>query len=277
MADAADCSRRAGRISDIVGRVVDLSRSNGGVPFGTPSVEDCYLNNRRTPDSKREASATLFVVTAVEQQGEWRQPMGRGRSHRRLELIAAALHIWRRLIPHRFAGPVAGLRVNNSKEMPMRGNPALERDQVRLVMDAAAAQEVFAKRQRLGEDVIAYAHTIKIRALGRLGELLKQLSKATGGQRGGRGRKIDGSRKEPSIQVPTLADLGVSKKVAFIANQLAALPPSTREASARSEKRRIAVQLKTCRKLPACSQRMMSASAASPPLTTPAMTGALAS
>lgn len=31
-------------------------------------------------------------------------------------------------------------------------------------MDAAAAQQVFAQRQKLGEDVVAFAHTIKTRA-----------------------------------------------------------------------------------------------------------------
>ncbi len=36
-------------------------------------------------------------------------------------------------------------------------------DQVRLVMDVAAAQEVFATRQRMGEAVIGQAHTLKVR------------------------------------------------------------------------------------------------------------------
>jgi hypothetical protein len=48
---------------------------------------------------------------------------------------------------------------------------------ISLVMDVAAAQEVFAKRQKLGEAVIGYAQTIKVRALARLGELLKTLRK----------------------------------------------------------------------------------------------------
>ncbi len=99
-------------------------------------------------------------------------------------------------------------------------------------MDAAAAQEVFAKRQRLGEDVIAYAHTIKIRALARLGELLKDLTKNQGAVPG-----KTGSKGKPVLDTtPTLADLGISKKLAAIAQQLAALPSSTREAS-RSAKR----------------------------------------
>jgi N6-adenosine-specific RNA methylase IME4 len=117
---------------------------------------------------------------------------------------------------------------------------AVQIDQVKLVMDVAAAQEVFAKRQKLGEDVIGYAHAIKTRALARLGELLQALQKATGGEHGGR-KRIDGSRLEPSIKRPTLSEtLGVSpaaaKKIAHVAQQLAALPPSTREEIAQREK-----------------------------------------
>jgi hypothetical protein len=112
---------------------------------------------------------------------------------------------------------------------------AVKIDQAKLVMDAAAAQEVFAKRQKLGEEVIGYAHTIKIRALARLGELLKQIEKATGGTHGGRPTKL-GSKREPSSWAPpTLADLGVSKKVASVAQQLAVLPAPMRDAIAERE------------------------------------------
>ena len=54
-------------------------------------------------------------------------------------------------------------------------------DQVKLVLDVAAAQVVFATRQRLGENVIAHAHAIKTHALARLGELLAAMGKADGG------------------------------------------------------------------------------------------------
>jgi len=107
-------------------------------------------------------------------------------------------------------------------------------DQVRLVMDVAAAQEVFATRQRMGEAVIGQAHALKTRALVKLGELLESLPKAKGGEHGGRSR-IDGSRLEPSNPTPTYADLGVTKKLASVAQQLAALPESTREAIAQRE------------------------------------------
>ena len=67
---------------------------------------------------------------------------------------------------------------------------------------------------RIGEEVIGYAFTIKMRALARLGELLKELEKQAGGRGlkgGGRNR---GSKKELQFDSPpTLAELGVSKKV----------------------------------------------------------------
>lgn len=117
---------------------------------------------------------------------------------------------------------------------------AVQIDQVKLVMDVAAAQEIFAKRQKLGEDVIGYAHTIKVRALARLGELLNQIEKAKGtrlaGREPGSNKGVGGTRREPpTTNAPTLADLGVTKKVSSVAQQLAALPADTREAIAQRE------------------------------------------
>ena len=107
-------------------------------------------------------------------------------------------------------------------------------DQVKLLMNVAAAQEVFAKRQKLGEDVIGYAHTIKIRALARLGELLKELDKRGSQHFTGGGSK--GSKREPLLDAPpTLDELGLTKKLSSVAQQLADLPPSTREAIAQRE------------------------------------------
>jgi len=106
---------------------------------------------------------------------------------------------------------------------------AVEIDQVRLVLDAAAAQEVFAKRQKLGEDVIGYAHTIKTRALARLGELLKKLPNAKPGPKG--------ELRSPSERnyAPGLSDLGIDRKTSMVAQQLASLPAQTREAIAQRE------------------------------------------
>ena len=107
-------------------------------------------------------------------------------------------------------------------------------DQVRLIMDVGAAREVFAKRQGMGEAIIGAAHALKIRAMARLGELLKGMEKA--GPKHSRGGGSKGSTREPLPSAPpTLADLGLTRKVASLAQQLDDLPPETREAIAQRE------------------------------------------
>jgi N6-adenosine-specific RNA methylase IME4 len=115
---------------------------------------------------------------------------------------------------------------------------------VKLVMDVAAAQKVLATRQRLGDDVIGYAHEIRFRALARLGELLRDMPKRTTAHSRGGGSK--GSRREPLLLAPaTLDDLGVNKKTSMIAQQLARLPRKTRDAIARREETLSAALRKT--------------------------------
>jgi hypothetical protein len=106
--------------------------------------------------------------------------------------------------------------------------------QTKQIVDVASAAEIYAKRQRLGEQTINYAFEIRIEALARLGELLRDTPKATGGEHGGRA-KVDGSRKEPSSPTPTLADLGLDKKTSMIAQQLAVMPKEVRRAIATKE------------------------------------------
>ena len=108
-------------------------------------------------------------------------------------------------------------------------------DQVRLVMDVAAAQEVFAARQRMGETVIGQAYALKTRALVKLGELLKDLPKAKGARAGGKKDGPRGSYVELRDSASTLADLRITKKLASVAQRLAALPEATREAIAQRE------------------------------------------
>ena len=88
---------------------------------------------------------------------------------------------------------------------------------------------MFARRQQLGRDIEGYAHEIKIHALGRLGELLDAIPKATGGQP----YQSTGTTKGPVE--PTLADLGISKKESAVAHALANLPKKTRAAIAKRE------------------------------------------
>lgn len=106
--------------------------------------------------------------------------------------------------------------------------------QAKLVADLAAAQEVFAARQKLSENVIGQAHALKIHALAKLGELLKQLPKR--GPEHSRGGGSKGSKREPLPAAPaTLAEIGLDKKTAMVAQQLAALPAPTRDAIAAKE------------------------------------------
>ena len=78
----------------------------------------------------------------------------------------------------------------------------------------------------MGEAVIGQAHTLKVRALVKLGELLEALPKDKGGL-------LRGTQSVP--RETTYADLGVTKKLASVAQQLAALPEATREAIAQRE------------------------------------------
>lgn len=100
--------------------------------------------------------------------------------------------------------------------------------EVKNVADVAASAEVYARRQQLGEESIAFAHRVKIDALARLGELLDLVPKNAGS----RGVGTSGVPQEN----PTLADYGISKKVSAVAQQLAKLPPEVREEIASGEK-----------------------------------------
>lgn len=97
-------------------------------------------------------------------------------------------------------------------------------EQIRKVIALADAAVAFAntyfKEQR---EMIQRAKSVKLQAERKLGEILAAMPKATGGEHGGRHSK-DGSRVEPSNPTPTLADLGIDKKVSARAQKLAALP-----------------------------------------------------
>lgn len=89
--------------------------------------------------------------------------------------------------------------------------------QSKSIADVAAAAEIYARRQKLGEEAIDFAHSVKIEALRKLGEILKQTPKAKA--------RFDGTSKEPSRNGhDTLADLGVDKKTSSMAQKLAELP-----------------------------------------------------
>lgn len=90
--------------------------------------------------------------------------------------------------------------------------------QTKSILDVAAAAEIYAKRQQLGEDSIGIARSIKIEALRKLGEMLKETPRAKSVIL--RGTKMEPRENEP----PTLAELGLDKKTSSIAQKLAELP-----------------------------------------------------
>jgi hypothetical protein len=101
--------------------------------------------------------------------------------------------------------------------------------QSKSIADVAAAAEIYARRQKLGEEAIDFAHAVKIEALRKLGEILKETPKNEG--RRMNGRDVGGSLREPPTDDrPTLAELGVDKKTSAMAQKLADLPDKDFEA-----------------------------------------------
>jgi len=85
------------------------------------------------------------------------------------------------------------------------------------VLDMAHAAEIYAHRQKLGEEAIGYAHSIKYEALHKLGGILEVTPKAKPG------RKTDIPRDARGIS-KTLKELGISYDTSALAQKLAALP-----------------------------------------------------
>ncbi len=93
------------------------------------------------------------------------------------------------------------------------------------IVDAAAAAEIYAKRQRLGEETSDLALSIKVEALRKLGEMLADKPKQAGARgTAGPGRGKNGvAARNPVSEAPTLSDLGLTKKESAVAQKLAAL------------------------------------------------------
>ena len=88
-----------------------------------------------------------------------------------------------------------------------------------------AAQEVLAPRQRLGDDVIGYAHALKIEALAGLGLVMAASEKAIGarGRGPGRGKKGALVKTRLLLGAPSLKQQGVSPSLANKARKMATL------------------------------------------------------
>ncbi len=91
------------------------------------------------------------------------------------------------------------------------------------IVDAAAAAEIYARRQKLGEETEDLAAAIKVEALRKLGEMLAATPRNDGVKKAG--TILGGSKMElPRNDAPTLAELGLTKKESAVAQKLAALP-----------------------------------------------------
>src|SRR6516165_3681157 len=88
------------------------------------------------------------------------------------------------------------------------------------IYDLAVAAQIYARRQGLSEEIIDYAHAIKVEALVQLGNMLKATER-NGGTRLTGGGTFSG----PPQDLPTLADLGLDKKLSSLAQKLAGLSP----------------------------------------------------
>lgn len=100
------------------------------------------------------------------------------------------------------------------------------------VMNMAAAMETFARAQKLGDESERYARGIKYAAEIKLGEILRATPDAP------RGVKPQlGTNEEPNSEppTPTLADLGISKKLSAESQQLADLSDDSKRALSRGE------------------------------------------
>jgi len=101
-------------------------------------------------------------------------------------------------------------------------------DEVKDFRDKAKAIEAYAKQAR-NKDMQADAMEITLRAERRLGELLADAPKATGGQYGGK-QPLDGTRNAPSNAPQTLADMGIDKKLSSRSQKIAKIEPAQFEA-----------------------------------------------
>lgn len=100
--------------------------------------------------------------------------------------------------------------------------------QTKLIVDTAAAAEIYAKRQKLGEEASELALSIKIEALRKLGEMLAATPRHEGAKGIGKSAVPKQHRTQSAApgdnHTPTLAELGLTKKESSVAQKLAALP-----------------------------------------------------
>jgi len=91
------------------------------------------------------------------------------------------------------------------------------------IVDIAAAAEILARRQKLGEEAVQYATSIKVEALAQLGRMLDK----TPLHQGGRPSKTD---TDLVSVFPKLEEFGIDAKTSKLAQDIAALPEEQFEA-----------------------------------------------
>jgi hypothetical protein len=100
---------------------------------------------------------------------------------------------------------------------------AVSVSQTKTIIDVAHAAEIYAKRQHLSESAINQATSVKVEAMRKLGEILRDTPKNQGAK-GLPGGGTRGTKKEPRVdEAPTLDELGLSKKESAVAQKLASL------------------------------------------------------
>jgi N6-adenosine-specific RNA methylase IME4 len=87
------------------------------------------------------------------------------------------------------------------------------------VLDIAVAAETYAKRQKLGEEAVQYATSIKVEALRQLGNMLKETPRATP-----TGSNQYEHRYALVTDAPTLVEMGLDKRTSKLAQDIASLP-----------------------------------------------------
>lgn len=101
-------------------------------------------------------------------------------------------------------------------------------DEVKDIRDKAVAMQAYA-RQAKDTELMQHAAEIKVRAERKLGEMLREQRETVGFATGGQPYQSTGSATE--LVAPTLAQVGIDKKLSMRSQQLAAMPDAQFEAT----------------------------------------------
>lgn len=97
-------------------------------------------------------------------------------------------------------------------------------DEVKEIRDVSIAMQAYA-RQAKDQQLVVDASEIKIRAERRLGELIREQKEGPGLNQGAMGSIVTGTTQEPVRDTrPTLAEVGIDKKLSSRSQAIAAIP-----------------------------------------------------